>query len=135
MEQNHYTQRQQHRAILLVVVCTLFTSLGQLFWKAGVQRIDLSMLLTVLNLPFLLGTIAYGVGTLLMLFAFRQGELSLLSPIFATSYVWVSLVSPLFYPADSMNGWKWLGVLIILIAVAILSRGASSRVQEGAAHG
>lgn len=130
-----YSGAQQRRAIFLVIVCTLFTSLGQLFWKAGVQRIDLSALLTVLNFPFFLGTIAYGVGTLLMLLAFRHGELSLLSPIFATSYVWVSLVSPLFYPADSMNGWKWLGVLTILIAVAILSRGAASPMRGVEPHG
>ncbi|MBI1968790.1 hypothetical protein HYS49_02670 [Candidatus Woesearchaeota archaeon] len=130
-----YSGAQQRRAILLVIVCTLFTSLGQLFWKTGVQHIDLAAVITLLNIPLVLGTIAYGIGTILMLLAFRHGELSLLSPIFATSYVWVSLVSPLFYPADSMNGWKWLGVLTILIAVAILSRGASSQIRGVEQHG
>ena len=129
MKNNTDFSRQQRRAILIVIFCTFFTSLGQLFWKAGVRHIDLSRVVTLFNAPFLAGMVAYGVGTVLMLIAFRYGELSILSPIFATSYVWVSLFSPLFYPTDSMNVWKWAGVLTILLAVALLSGGTSSRAR------
>lgn len=126
--------RLQRRAMSIIMLCTFFTSLGQLFWKAGVVRIDLSQFTTVFNVHFLLGIVAYGFGTILMLVAFRKGELSILSPIFATSYVWVSLFSPFFYPTDSMNLWKWVGVLTILLSVALLSRSASPQAREVKAY-
>ncbi len=111
-------------AILLMVLCTIFTSTGQLLWKKGIMSVNLfslgSLLGSVLNAPLLLGFLSYGIGAFLMLLAFRRGELSVLYPIIATSYVWVSLFSPWLFPSDAMNGWKWAGVITILISVSLL---------------
>lgn len=117
----------------LMVLCTIFTSLGQILWKLGVNKYT-GEILTLLNLPFFLGFVAYGLGAVLMLIAFRRGELSVLYPIVATSYVWVSLLSPRLFPDDFMNAWKWAGVIIILISVSILGW-ASSRKQSEVPHG
>lgn len=110
-----------------MIACTLFTSLGQLLWKAGSLRIDLSAPLTVLNLPFLLGFVSYGMGAVLMIIALKTGELSMLYPLVASSYVWVSIVSPYFFPSDSMNVLKWIGVVLIIFSVSILGWSSSRR--------
>ncbi len=111
----------RHRdAILLMVLCTVFTSLGEILWKYGVVRIDLSDWITLFNLPFVMGFVSYGIGAILILLAFQRGELSILYPIVATSYVWVSVISPLLFPTDVMNIWKWMGVLLILASVSVL---------------
>ena len=55
-----------------------------------------------------------------MFVAFKMGELSVLFPILATGYVWVSLISPFFFSSDSMNLLKWVGVIIILFSVGML---------------
>ena len=47
----------------------------------------------------------------------KKGELSVLYPIVATSYVWVSILAPFFFPTESMNSWKWMGVLLILFSI------------------
>lgn len=113
--------QQQHRnAILLMILCTIFTSLGEILWKFGVNKIEMSAWITFFNLPFVMGFVSYGIGAILILLAFQRGELSILYPIIATSYVWVSLISPWLFPTDSMNIWKWVGVLIILASVSIL---------------
>ncbi len=112
---------------ILMIACTLFTSLGQLLWKAGSLRIDLSAPLTVLNLPFLLGFVSYGMGAVLMIIALKTGELSMLYPLVASSYVWVSIVSPYFFPSDSMNVLKWIGVVLIIFSVSILGWSSSRR--------
>lgn len=122
-----YTQR---RAILMMIACTIFTSAGQLLWKHGVQRIQLNNLLTFFNAPIVLGFLSYGVGALLMLLAFQRGELSVLFPVIATSYVWVSLLSPRFFLTDFMNGWKWAGVLTILVSVSLLGLGRTKKVKQ-----
>lgn len=117
----------QRKAILLMILCTLFTSLGQLLWKAGVARIQPAIWITFLNLPFVLGFVSYGLGAILMLIAFKSGELSVLYPIIATSYVWVSIASLFLFPEDVMNSWKWVGIFTILVSVSILGFGSSRR--------
>ena len=113
-----------------MLICTLFTSLGQILWKLGLKDFDFSWSGIFLNLPFLLGFVSYGLGMILMLLAFARGELSILYPIASTSYVWVSLVSPLLFPTDSMNLWKWSGIIIILISVSLLGYSSSKKILE-----
>ncbi len=112
------------KAIFLMVLCTIFTSAGQLLWKSGVLRVDPANLWTAINLPLLLGFVSYGLGALLLILAFQKGELSVLNPIIASSYVWVSLAA-LFFFNDVMNVWKWSGIIVILISVSIIGGGGS----------
>lgn len=112
------------KAIGYIVLCTLFTSTGQVLWKLALKEVILFHPLTWINLPFVLGFVSYGVGLLFMLLAFKRGEVTIVYPILATSYIWVSIASPYFFPSDSMNGWKWLGVLVILASVTVLSWGS-----------
>jgi len=62
-----------------------------------------------------------------MILAFREGEMSVLYPIIATSYILVSILSPLFFN-DSMNTWKWIGIIIILGSVSLLGWGSTQKV-------
>lgn len=115
---------------LLMIACTIFTSAGQLLWKAGSLRISFSNLLTFFNLPFLLGCVLYVIGSLLMILALKKGELSVLYPVVATSYVWVSLLAPVFFPGDSLNGWKLAGVLVILASISLLGWSTSRQLKK-----
>ncbi|MDP3698605.1 MAG: EamA family transporter [Nanoarchaeota archaeon] len=114
---------------LLMLACTIFTSSGQMFWKAGALRINFSDPFSFFNAPFILGCLLYIVGSILMILALKKGELSMLYPIIATSYVWVSILAPFFFPNESMNVWKWAGVLLILFSVILLGW-SSSRVAK-----
>lgn len=120
------------KAIYLALLCTLFTSAGQLMWKMGVGKLSLTNLLTFLNLPFILGFVCYGAGAALMLMALKKGELSLVYPLIATSYVWVGLISPYLFPTDVMNIWKFAGIAVILISVCLLGWGSSKKSEIAA---
>lgn len=115
------TISNSHRtAILIMILCTAFTSAGQLLWKTGLKQADLSLsLLTLINLPFLLGFVSYAIGAILMLIAFKKGELSVLYPIIATSYVWVTIISPWLFN-EQISPLKWIGIITIVISVSIL---------------
>jgi undecaprenyl phosphate-alpha-L-ara4N flippase subunit ArnE len=117
------------KAIFLMVLCTLFTSLGQILLKKGLLNVNFNVIMTLLNWPLFLGFCSYGLGALLMMIALKNGELSLLYPILATSYVWVSLLSPMFFQ-DAMNLWKWLGVMIILFSISLLGYGSTHNFQS-----
>ncbi len=45
------------------------------------------------NLPLFSGYALYGLNTILLVLALREGELSMLYPIIALTYVWVTLLS------------------------------------------
>lgn len=118
------------KAIILAILCTIFTSLGQLSWKLGVGKIEVAHLQTLLNLFFVLGFVFYGLGFLLLVRALKDGELTVVFPIVATSYVWVSIASPLLFPEDHMNLLKWIGVGCILFSVFLLSRNVRKEVMN-----
>lgn len=106
------------KIIFLIILCTLFTCIGQLFFKRGSALLDGTMG-GFLNWFLVLGFTSYGLGALFMIFAFREGELSVLYPILATSYLWVGLLSVVFF-GEVLTVWKWSGMILILLSVSVL---------------
>ncbi len=64
----------------------------------------------------------YGFSTLMFIPALKFGELSVLYPLVATTYIWTSLFAIKFL-GEKMNFLKWLGVLVILIGVSFIGVG------------
>jgi drug/metabolite transporter (DMT)-like permease len=74
------------------------------------------------NLPLMAGYCLYGMSTLLLVIALKEGELSLLYPVIALTYVWVTFLSFLIFH-DTINPWKLAGISLIVIGVAVLGKG------------
>ena len=106
--------------ILLILFTAILISIGQLLLKAGVHKLELNLFGLLTNYILILGVIVYFTSATLLIFALKFGELSLLYPLFATSYIWVSLLSPRFFESDSMNLLKWIGVFVIIIGVMFI---------------
>jgi drug/metabolite transporter (DMT)-like permease len=66
------------------------------------------------------------VFTLAMVLALRDGELSVLYPIIALTYVWVTLAS-YWLLHDTPNLFKNLGIAMIVVGVAVMGRGGSNK--------
>ena len=109
-------------AILLVIVSTLLTSSGQLFLKKGANQLSISLPSLITNFPLIIGAFIYIVAALLLIISLKNGELSVLYPLYATSFVWVSILSIHFLNEPS-NPFKWAGVLAIISGVAFIGRG------------
>jgi multidrug transporter EmrE-like cation transporter len=108
---------RSHKPIYMVVCCTLFASAAQVLMKMGAVH-------TLPKLePAHFGSIL--AFALLLIFALRHGELSILWPLYALSYVWVALLSVYFF-GDHLNPWKLGGIALIVLGVALLGR-ASTR--------
>ena len=116
----HFSSRQ---SVALVFGCTLFGAVAQILIKSGANTLTSSNPLAMItNLPLVTGYSLYGISTVLLVLALRDGELSILYPVISLTYVWVTFLSLLFFK-ESMNPYKLLGVLIIVLGVAILGRG------------
>ena len=115
-------QKTTMTAIGFMLLSAVFASLGQVFFKFAANNIiDVSSF--ILNPHLYAGGILYLVGLVFMLKALRRGELSVVYPALATSFIWVSLLSPIFFDADFMTLEKWVGVLIIIVGVSLVGKG------------
>ena len=107
---------------IIVSVCTLLGAAAQILIKTGMGHSMHNLVDVVTNLPLFCGYALYGVFTVMLVLALRKGELSMLYPIIALTYVWVTLLSyTLLHEPPSL--YKNLGIGIIVIGVAVLGRG------------
>jgi drug/metabolite transporter (DMT)-like permease len=110
-------------AILLIILCTIFTSLGQLFLKFGANRLVLSIPGILADWQLLLGCFFYAIGAIIMILALRKGDLSLIYPFVSLSFIWVALLSLIFL-GESIMILQWLGIAIIISGVSLVGWGA-----------
>jgi drug/metabolite transporter (DMT)-like permease len=116
------TASRRRRSILLVFCCTVLGAAAQIFMKLGMERFTPSLPAIVTNVPLIVGYALYGVNTLLLVVALRDGELSMLYPIIALTYVWVTLLSYTLLH-ETPNRYKNIGIATIVVGVAVLGRG------------
>ncbi|MBI1936061.1 hypothetical protein HYS31_06490 [Candidatus Woesearchaeota archaeon] len=110
-------------AALLVLFTTLLTSSAQVLWKIGSKTLEPSIASVLSNYYLLGGVLLYVIGGIFIIISFRGGEVSVLYPIIATSYIWVNLMSTRFL-GESMNAFKWAGVLAIIAGIASIGFGS-----------
>lgn len=118
-------------AIFIVLACTLLVALGQYLIKLGANRLShagfLATMIGIFTIPQLFaGYCLYGLFTVMFIYALRHGELSILYPLIALGYVWVTITAVLAFH-ESMNPLKILGLLIIISGVAVLGWGGGSK--------
>ena len=110
----------------LVFCCTILGAAAQVLMKIGLGHpVQSGLLGYVTSLPLLAGYCLYGLNTVLLVFALRDGELSILYPIIALTYVWVTILSVVLFH-ETMNFFKVAGVAVVVIGVAVMGKRRSS---------
>lgn len=112
----------RRNSFLLVFACTILGSAAQLLIKTGMNHFSPHWLAVVTNLPLVAGYALYGINTLMMVLALKNGEMSLLYPIIALTYVWTTLASYALM-GDTPNIFKNVGIATIVLGVAVMGRG------------
>lgn len=112
--------------MVLVFACTVLGAAAQMLMKIGLSHLSNPGLTGyITSLPLLAGYCLYGMNTVLLVFALRDGELSILYPIIALTYVWVTILSVLFFH-ESLNLFKLAGVAVVVAGVAVMGREGKS---------
>jgi drug/metabolite transporter (DMT)-like permease len=117
----------RQRSIILVLVCTIFGAAAQMMIKAGasslphVSGVLPNLVAMAMNGRLLAGYSLYGISTILLVVALRHGELSLLYPVIALTYVWVAILSVVVF-REYLSPLRVAGVVVIVAGVAILGR-------------
>lgn len=100
--------------VLLMCCSALTVCLGQLLWKLGAHG-NWGLLLV--------GFVAYGAGAVLMLVAYRFGELSILQPMLGLSYA-LSLVAGALVLHEHVSVPRIIGVVVVMAGVGLLASGS-----------
>jgi uncharacterized membrane protein len=110
-------------AFLSVIVACVIGAFGAILFKKASNDISFSIKKLIKNKNLVFGIILYGISTVFFIIPLKYGELSVLYPFVATTYVWTSFFS-IKYLNEKMNVWKWIGIILILIGVSLIGVGS-----------
>ncbi len=117
----------RRRAVLMVSCATFLGAAAQILMKMGanhaVAHPGLAGILT--NIPLIAGYALYGIMTVMIVVAYKDGELSVLYPIISLSYVWVTALS-YFVFHDNVTAFKITGLALIIGGVAVIGKSAKA---------
>ena len=104
--------------IVLILLSAGLACTGQLLWKLASR--NNSLLLVILGMGL------YGLGAVLMIVAFRFGELSVLHPMMSAGYV-VSLILGAAVLNEKVTVLRVAGVAVIILGLVFLSASEEKR--------
>jgi multidrug transporter EmrE-like cation transporter len=113
-------------AIALVIISTLLNATAQIFYKIGASNLTPNLSSIITNYPLLLGLLIYGISACLLIVSLKYGELSVLYPIVATGYIWVTLASAYFFN-EQLNNFKIAAILTIIIGIFFIGLGSKEK--------
>lgn len=109
-------------AIMFMLISAIFSSVAQILFKFAANNTK-DVLSFIYNPYLYFGGFSLLIGLVFMLKSLRRGELTVVYPVIATSFIWVSLLSPIFFKTDFMTLQKWIGIFIIISGVYLVSKG------------
>jgi len=106
----------------IVAFCSILGAIGQIFFSKASGNIHLTKPFELLtNYNLMIGLFSYGISMVLYILVLKHGDVSVLYPIIALSYIWVLIMSVVFL-GEQITLFKSLGVLLIVGGVALIVR-------------
>ena len=116
---------KNYTGIFLVVICSFLGTAAQILFKlssnASVTQSH-TIIDTILNPVLIGGFISYGLSFIILTIALQKDDLSTLYPFIGLTFVWVSIVSPLFFPTDSYSILRFIGIAAIVAGVGFIGQ-------------
>ncbi len=109
-------------AIIMVIFVTLLTSSAQILYKLGADGLSLNLYSILTNYFLFGGLLLYGFGAVILIIALKAGEVSVLYPIIATSYIWVALLAWALF-GESLTVFKIVGISSIFLGISCIGIG------------
>ncbi|NJL44425.1 MAG: EamA family transporter [Nitrosarchaeum sp.] len=116
--------KNKTKGIILMLICSIFTVIGQFLFKEGSTLFEFTFKSLLLNWALWLGGIVYLIALYFMVKAYRYAEVTTLYPFLATSYILVALIAPLLYATETLTPWNVLGVLFIFLGIVVVGAGS-----------
>ncbi len=109
-------------SVLFFLVASIFGAVGQFLYKSGADRTTGSLASYVLNARMLGGVVCYIAVMALFVAAFKRGgALSVLYPVYASTFIWAALISLWAYntPIKAVNV---LGMALLIAGMYLMGK-------------
>ncbi len=106
-------------SIAVVISAAVLGALGQLSFKIGSDTLAFKIKELIKNKYLIIGVFLYAIATVMFVFALKGGELSVLYPLIATSYVWTVILAKR-YLNENINIYKIIGILLIIAGLVFI---------------
>ena len=129
--------RLKSKAVIFILISSFLTTFAQIMYKFAADWLVYTKPLTfITNYFFIIGLFLYGTAGIFSIKAFKYGDVSVVYPLFASSYILVILFSHYIF-GEVITSYKWIGVIIIMLGITIASLGTKKKsaleYQTGAA--
>ncbi|MBW3004456.1 DMT family transporter [Candidatus Woesearchaeota archaeon] len=104
------------KAIGLALLCAFLAATAQIFQKMGGNN------LPELTWPILIGLLLYAIGWAALIIALKEGELTVVFPIVATSYIIAAIYAVVIFN-EQISLLRWIGIALIFAGVAMTGVG------------
>jgi len=111
-------------AVAVVLAATVFGSFGSIYLKKGAADLEFNLKKLLKNKKLFYGITLFIISTILSVSGLKGGELSVLYPLAALSYVWICILSMKMLK-EKMGFWKWTGVILIVAGVGLIGYGSA----------
>ena len=119
----HYTSLA---SIGLIVLSTVSGAAAQILLRFGADAIEGADLIGIItNVPLIGGYACLAINVVLVVLALRGGQLSILYPIVALTFVWVAILSQVYFQ-DVISISKIAGLTLIVAGVSFIGAGSRS---------
>ena len=109
-------------AVAMFAVAAFLGALGQFLYKAGADRAGGSLASYLLNARLLGGVVCYVAVMVLFVAAFKRGgALTVLYPVYATTFIWAALIAWLTYGA-AIKPVNVAGMLLLIGGMYLIGR-------------
>ena len=109
-------------SIALFALAALLGAVGQFLYKSGAEHAGPTAAGYLLNIRLILGVISYAAVMVLFVAAFKKGgSLTVLYPIYATTFIWAALISRWAY-ATPLRPVHFAGMALLLGGMWLMGR-------------
>lgn len=109
-------------SMLYYLLAALLGAIGQYLFKIGSKTISANLISWILNYRIIMAVILYCTVMFLFIYAFKLGgELTVLYPIYATTFIWAAIIGVLFLN-EIMTVSKISGIILIILGTLLIVR-------------
>lgn len=106
-------------AVILTVISTMVAALGSIAFKKSATHLTFNIKPLMKNYGLMIGFLLFGLSALIYIYALTLGELNVLYPISAFTYVWGLFIGKYFF-YENLNIYKYSGMLLVLIGAFLI---------------
>ncbi len=101
-------------SIILVIVSSVIGAVGGFMFKQSTKNLKFKIIALMKNKELIFGFILFALAAIIYIIALTGGELNVLYPISALTYIWSTIMAK-YYLKEKINTLKWSGIVLIII--------------------